>query len=106
MITTMTTSSEITVPKKSDIEIGYAERARKAIKQAMESMGLTSGTLFVLLYGRPPEGNEEQTLRNRLNRGNPGSDFIGLCVSKMPPLQTMAMADFYDLTAPEESTSP
>lgn len=99
----MTTSSETTVPKKSDLEIGYAEQARKAIKQAMEIMDLKPGTLFVLLYERSPEGNEEQTLRNRLNRGNPGSDFIGLCVSKMPPLQTMAMADFYGLTAPEKS---
>lgn len=42
----MTTSSEITVPKKSDLEIGYAEQARKAIRQAMEIRDLKLGTLF------------------------------------------------------------
>ncbi len=37
----------------------------------MDEMGLQVGGLFVLLYEREPIGSEVQTLRNRLNRGNP-----------------------------------
>lgn len=89
-----------TVPKKSDEEAGFAEQARMAIKAAMEEMGLQVGGLFVLLYERDPVGTEVQTLRNRLNRGNPGAGFLGLCVSKMPPLQSKTMARFFNVKAP------
>ncbi len=101
----MTTSPETAVSKNPDRETKHAEQARQAIKQAMGSMHLTTKGLFVLLYEREPEGNEEQTLRNRLNRGNPGAGFIGLCVSKMPPLQSLPMAAFYGLTTPEQTPS-
>lgn len=75
----------------------YAENARTSIKQAMAEMGLKTKGLFVLLYEREPQGNEEQTLRNRLNRGNLTSDFIGLCVSKMPFLQSISMSVFFGI---------
>ncbi|MBO2656124.1 hypothetical protein I6M49_22030 [Shewanella algae] len=87
-----------TVPKKSDGETGFAEQSRLAIKAAMEEMGLQVGGLFVLLYERDPVGTEVQTLRNRLNRGNPGADFLGLCVAKMSPLQARTMKDFFKVT--------
>lgn len=79
-------------------ETNFAEQARLSIRWAMAEMNLKPKSLFVLLYGREPEGNEEQTFRNRLNRGSPGADFIGLCVSKMPPLQSLPLADFFSIS--------
>lgn len=101
----MTPATERTVPIKNNDETGFAEQARAAIKAAMDEMGLQVGGLFVLLYEREPVGSEVQTLRNRLNRGNPGADFLGLCVSKMPPLQQRKMAEFFGLTEPEQTPS-
>jgi hypothetical protein len=75
----------------------YAESARNSIKRVMAEMKLKTKGLFILLYGREPEDNEEQTLRNRLNRGNLTSEFIGLCVSKMPPLQLISMSGFFEI---------
>jgi hypothetical protein len=31
------------------------------------------------------------------NRGNPGADFIGFCVEKMPELHYVTLAGFFDL---------
>ncbi|MFR9719068.1 hypothetical protein ACL00X_06905 [Aeromonas diversa] len=101
----MTPTTERTVPIKNNDETGFAEQARAAIKAAMDEMGLQVGGLFVLLYEREPVGSEVQTLRNRLNRGNPGADFLGLCVSKMPPLQQRQMSEFFGLTEPEQKPS-
>lgn len=101
----MTPTTERTVPIKNNEETGFAGKARAAIKAAMDEMDLQVGGLFVLLYEREPVGSEVQTLRNRLNRGNPGADFLGLCVSKMPPLKQRQMAEFFGLTEPEQKPS-
>ncbi|WP_270820035.1 hypothetical protein [Aeromonas sp. Y311-2] len=76
------------MPRKNDDETGFAGQARSAIKAAMDEMGLQVGGLFVLLYEREPIGSEVQTLRNRLNRGNPV-----MRLKNAPPLQQRLMAD-------------
>lgn len=81
-------------------DLNFAEIARDSIKKVMADMQLKTGGLFALLYDREPVGNEEQTLRNRLNRGNLTSDFIGLCVSKLSGLQSISMSVFFGLEQP------
>lgn len=74
----------------------YAETALKKIKKSKYDMGLDTKGMYLLLYNKNPTKNEEQALRNRLNRGNPNAEFIGLCVSKMPSLQNQSMFEFFN----------
>lgn len=85
------------MPKKQNFDISHSDQARESIKEAMKEMGLKPEGLFVLLYGRQPKGNEVQVLRNRLGRGSTTSDFIGLCVSKLPPLQKKTLSEFFGI---------
>lgn len=55
--------------------------------------------LFKQLYSREGNKKEVQALVNRINenRGNPGADFIGFCVEKMPELHNVTLADFFNI---------
>lgn len=98
----MTTARDMQVPVKSEKETGYGDEVRAAIRKAMDEMGIKPRELYVLLYGTEPEGNQEQTLRNRLNRGNPGADFIGLCVKALPPLQKLKASELFGVKKPSQ----
>lgn len=81
------------MPKKSENK-HYSEIACKKLK------GKRSGKeLFKKLYGREGEAKEVQALVNRINasRGNPGADFIGFCVEKMPELHNVTLAEFFNI---------
>ena len=100
---TETNERESKVPIKSASEQNGAASVQAAIKSAMKEMRLrNAGELFQLLYGREGTDNEVQTLRNRLNRGNPGADFLRLCVLKMPPLQKLGVVEFFGINQPVE----
>lgn len=60
----------------------------------------TGKELFKILHGREGEAKEVQALVNRINenRGNPGADFIGFCVEKMPELHDITLAEFFNIT--------
>ena len=80
----------------------YGQAARNKIKAAAAELGLGMGDLYQALYGEKGSPNQVQALRNRLGRGNTSADFIGLCVEKLEPLQSMTMAEFYGAPSKED----
>lgn len=81
------------MPKKS-------EHKHYSIIACQKVKGDRSGKeLFKQLYGREGEAKEVQALVNRINenRGNPGADFIGFCVEKMPELHNVTLAEFFNI---------
>jgi len=73
----------------------FADIARKKIKQAKQTMGLTTRQLYLLLYEEEGSDHEVQQLTNRLNRGSISAAFLGLCVQKMPPLHDVTLSQFF-----------
>lgn len=87
------------VPKKTEPK-KYAAKACKMIKRDRKG-----AALFRRIYKREGSQKEVQTLMNRINenRGNPGADFIGLCVEALPELQDMTLAEFFGIKDKPES---
>lgn len=71
----------------------YAKTMRLSIKAAMKSEGLDVPALYQRMYGRAGSVNEVQTLRNRLNRGNPTASFVGLCAAHLPLLRDATLGE-------------
>ncbi|MBO9492191.1 hypothetical protein J7384_17655 [Endozoicomonas sp. G2_1] len=81
------------VPKKKEAN-HHSKAACKSIKGQLKGK-----ELFRLVYGREGSDDEVQGLLNRLNhkRANPGVDFVGELVVKLPHLHDMTLAEFFGI---------
>ncbi|OEE38311.1 hypothetical protein A1QO_02720 [Vibrio genomosp. F10 str. ZF-129] len=69
-------TEEMVDPKRS------VENLRERLKQTRKQMG-GSDALFIALYGKEPEGNQDNTFRNLVNRGSLKAEFVALCAEKL-----------------------
>lgn len=84
---------QIAVPKKKE-QSKYAEIACETLKG-----NLKGKELYKIVHDREGTPSEVQTFMNRLNanRSNPGADIIGQMVERLPHLQNMSLAEFFNI---------
>ncbi|MCG7551587.1 hypothetical protein [Pseudoalteromonas sp. Of7M-16] len=81
--------------KKENFGKHFIEHACKQIKDIGKAK-----ELYRKVYGVEGTENEVQTFINRLNanRANPGLDFIGWLVERLPELQEMTLGEFFGIS--------
>lgn len=88
----------LAVPKKQ-AEYGkhYIEHACQQVKDIAKAK-----ELYLKVYGVEGSPSEVQGFINRLNanRANPGLDFVGWLVERLPELQDKTLAEFFGVQKP------
>jgi hypothetical protein len=80
--------------KKEDFGKHFIEHACQQIKSIDKAKAL-----YLKVYGVEGNKDEVQAFINRLNanRANPGLDFVGWLVERLPELQEQTLGDFFGI---------
>jgi hypothetical protein len=88
------------MPKKTEQGDRYIKSVTDLIRQSVSMRDL-----YRAIHGVDPTRTELQRFSNRFNpaRSNPGADFLGVCVERVPALQSLTLGEFFGVAGSDKA---